>query len=202
MKKLVIFLVIFLPLFAFAQPSPEGGAKESTLSSLNSKVTACNTGAVAGTVTCNAGTNLNTSALATQSTLSTLNDKFEEGQKGTFTEPRSCSSYSFGTISSGGSAGHTQIVSLTSLKKIRVCYLFLSTDTGTAQSYALTTGTGTNCGTGNYNTTGTFYIPASDYRPLGTPDATLFETSASQALCLYRSGTSFVHYIIKYDWVD
>lgn len=66
-------------------------ATEDTLSTLSGKVTACNTGSIAGTVTANAGTNLNTSALAlesggnlatiagkdfaTQTTLSALNDK-------------------------------------------------------------------------------------------------------------------------------
>lgn len=40
------------------------GATEATLAALDAKVTACNTGAIAGTVTANAGTNLNTSALA------------------------------------------------------------------------------------------------------------------------------------------
>lgn len=44
-----------------------GVATETTLSALNTKVTACNTGAIAGTVTANAGTNLNTSALALES---------------------------------------------------------------------------------------------------------------------------------------
>jgi hypothetical protein len=46
---------------------PTGAATESTLSTLNGKVTACNTGAVvvsSGSITANAGTNLNTSALA------------------------------------------------------------------------------------------------------------------------------------------
>lgn len=46
---------------------PTGAATEATLSTLSGKITACNTGAVvisSGTVTANAGTNLNTSALA------------------------------------------------------------------------------------------------------------------------------------------
>jgi hypothetical protein len=43
---------------------PAGLATQATLSALNTKVTACNTGAVAGSVTANAGTNLNTSLLA------------------------------------------------------------------------------------------------------------------------------------------
>ena len=42
-------------------------ATETTLSAINSKITACNTGAIVGTVTANAGTNLNTSALALES---------------------------------------------------------------------------------------------------------------------------------------
>ncbi len=50
-------------------------ATQTTLAALNGKVTACNTGAIAGSVTANAGTNLNTSALATESTLSTLSGK-------------------------------------------------------------------------------------------------------------------------------
>ncbi len=47
---------------------------EATLSTLNGKVTACNTGAVvvsSGTITANAGTNLNTSALATSANITT-----------------------------------------------------------------------------------------------------------------------------------
>lgn len=46
---------------------PTGAATEATLSTLNGKVTTCDTGAIAGTVTANAGTNLNTSALALES---------------------------------------------------------------------------------------------------------------------------------------
>lgn len=42
------------------------------LASLDSKITACNTGAVVGTVTANAGTNLNTSALALETGTHTL----------------------------------------------------------------------------------------------------------------------------------
>ncbi len=46
---------------------PTGAATEATLSALDAKVAACDTGSVAGTVTANAGTNLNTSALALES---------------------------------------------------------------------------------------------------------------------------------------
>ena len=56
-----------------------GFATETTLGtvhghvdSIDGKITACNTGAVAGSVTANAGTNLNTSALATETTLGTV----------------------------------------------------------------------------------------------------------------------------------
>lgn len=52
---------------AASLPLPTGAATEATLSTLNGKVTACDTGSVAGTVTANAGTNLNTSALALES---------------------------------------------------------------------------------------------------------------------------------------
>jgi len=51
------------------------GNTASSVSSIDGKVTACNTGAIAGSVTANAGTNLNTSALATESTLSTFSGK-------------------------------------------------------------------------------------------------------------------------------
>jgi hypothetical protein len=90
---------------------PSGASSEATLSSIDGKITACDTGAVAitsslptglntigkvnvgtfdnaitiqdggnsitidGTITANAGTNLNTSSLATESTLSSLNGK-------------------------------------------------------------------------------------------------------------------------------
>ena len=50
----------------------------ASLASIDGKITAVNTGAVviaSGSLTCNAGTNLNTSALATEATLSTLNGK-------------------------------------------------------------------------------------------------------------------------------
>ena len=56
-----------VPMSAASLPLPTGAATEATLSTLNGKVTACNTGAIAGTVTANAGTNLNTSALALES---------------------------------------------------------------------------------------------------------------------------------------
>jgi hypothetical protein len=52
------------PVSASSLPLPTGAATESTLSSLNGKVIACDTGSIAGSVTANAGTNLNTSALA------------------------------------------------------------------------------------------------------------------------------------------
>jgi hypothetical protein len=63
------------PITVSALPLPTGAATETTLSALNGKVTACNTGAVAGSVTCNAGTNLNTSTLATNTE---LGDKLDE----------------------------------------------------------------------------------------------------------------------------
>jgi len=42
-------------------------ATQTTLTAINNKVTVCNTGAIVGSVTANAGTNLNTSALALES---------------------------------------------------------------------------------------------------------------------------------------
>jgi hypothetical protein len=68
-----------------------GVATETTLSSLNSKITAVNTGAVTistslptgtnsiGQVTANAGTNLNTSALNLETTQSAINTKIPSG---------------------------------------------------------------------------------------------------------------------------
>ncbi|WP_448510960.1 beta strand repeat-containing protein [Immundisolibacter sp.] len=70
---------------------PTGAATETTLSSLNGKVTAVNTGAVTistalpvgtnsiGQVTANAGTNLNTSALNLETTQSAINTKIPSG---------------------------------------------------------------------------------------------------------------------------
>jgi len=52
-----------------------GASAAASLFSLDGKITACNTGAVAGAVTANAGTNLNTSLLATETSLSSLNGK-------------------------------------------------------------------------------------------------------------------------------
>jgi len=78
----------------------------TSLSAIDGKITACNTGAVvvssapttavtgtfwqatqpvSGTLTCNAGTNLNTSALATEATLSTLNGKVTACNTGSVT---------------------------------------------------------------------------------------------------------------------
>lgn len=54
------------------------GSIATSTSSIDSKITACNTGAVvvsSGSLTCNAGTNLNTSALATEASLASLNGK-------------------------------------------------------------------------------------------------------------------------------
>lgn len=74
-----------LPVSAVSLPLPTGAATESTLSALNTKVTTVNTGAVTvstalptgansiGQVTANAGTNLNTSALALEATQATQN---------------------------------------------------------------------------------------------------------------------------------
>lgn len=63
-----------LPVSASSLPLPSGAstsAKQDTgntsLSSIDGKITACNTGSIAGAVTANAGTNLNTSALALES---------------------------------------------------------------------------------------------------------------------------------------
>lgn len=53
-----------VPVSAASLPLPVGAATESTLGTLNGKVTVCNTSDVAGALTANAGTNLNTSALA------------------------------------------------------------------------------------------------------------------------------------------
>lgn len=60
--------------------SSSGLATEVTLAAINAKITACNTGAISGTVTANAGTNLNTSALALETggnlaTIKTNTDK-------------------------------------------------------------------------------------------------------------------------------
>ncbi len=52
------------PVSAASLPLPTGAATEASLASIDGKITACNTGSIAGTVTANAGTNLNTSALA------------------------------------------------------------------------------------------------------------------------------------------
>lgn len=50
-------------------PLPTGAATETTLSSLNSKVTACNTGAIVGTVTANLGTIGGAATASNQSTI-------------------------------------------------------------------------------------------------------------------------------------
>ena len=63
------------PVSASSLPLPTGAATESSLSSIDGKITACDTGSIAGSVTANAGTNLNTSALALETTLSSLNGK-------------------------------------------------------------------------------------------------------------------------------
>lgn len=65
---------VTVPISASALPLPSGAATaanqstgNSSLSSIDGKITTCNTGSIAGTVTANAGTNLNTSALALES---------------------------------------------------------------------------------------------------------------------------------------
>lgn len=50
-----------------ASIDPSGLATQVTLASIDGKLTACNTGAVAGAVTANAGANLNTAELALES---------------------------------------------------------------------------------------------------------------------------------------
>uniref|UniRef100_A0A6M3LCH4 Uncharacterized protein n=1 Tax=viral metagenome TaxID=1070528 RepID=A0A6M3LCH4_9ZZZZ len=59
-----------------ASKLPSGAATEATLlivagdtTSIDGKITACNTGAITGSVTANAGTNLNTSTLVTEVTM-------------------------------------------------------------------------------------------------------------------------------------
>lgn len=91
MKKLLA-IIFLLPSVALAQPSQGNSllataAKQDTgntsLSSIDGKITAVNTGAVvisSGSLTCNAGTNLNTSLLSTsakQDTLAGLVDGLE-----------------------------------------------------------------------------------------------------------------------------
>lgn len=56
-----------LPLPSGAATSAKQDTGNTSLSSIDGKITACNTGSIAGTVTANAGTNLNTSALALES---------------------------------------------------------------------------------------------------------------------------------------
>ena len=64
---------------------PINPATETTLlivsgdtTSIDGKITTCNTGAIAGSVTANAGTNLNTSALSTEATLAKLTSTYNQ----------------------------------------------------------------------------------------------------------------------------
>ena len=75
MKKLLFILALLIPLVALAQPGPpqfdpSDLAQETTLQSIDGNLIKCDTDNVAGAVTCNAGTNLNTSALLTEATFS------------------------------------------------------------------------------------------------------------------------------------
>lgn len=63
------------------------GGIATSVALIDGKITACNTGSIAGTVTCNAGTNLNTSSLATETTLGTrLSESDFDSKVGSLTE--------------------------------------------------------------------------------------------------------------------
>lgn len=83
-------------------------------------------------------------------------------------------------ISVSGS-GNTQILALTASAVIRICHISWSVSDGSALGVKLTTGTGSNCGTGTADLTGLYTSPgvALDF---GTSAALRGPTSA--ALCM------------------
>lgn len=88
-------------------------------------------------------------------------------------------------VSISGS-GNTQIVALTSLATIRICNVSWSVSDGSAVAVKLTTGTGSNCGTGTADLTGVYTSPAValDFGPLAA-----LRGPISTAICA-NSGTA------------
>ncbi len=77
-------------------------------------------------------------------------------------------------------SGNTELVSLTASTRIRICHISWSVSDGSALAVKLTTGTGTNCGTGTADLTGVYTSPAValDFGP-----AAALRGPASNAIC-------------------
>lgn len=95
-------------------------------------------------------------------------------------------------------ASTTEIVSAVSGKTIRVCAFIL--DAPTALTVRFVQGTGTNCGTGTSNLTSLFdFSNKSSPISHGSGVGIIFVGSASQALCVTKTGSGSVGINISYD---
>ena len=83
-------------------------------------------------------------------------------------------------------SGNTEIVALTAMKSIRICHISLSGDS--TVNVKLTTGTGSNCGTGTADLTG-FYNQAVSIA-LDFQQGAALRAPAGNAVCVNLSGAS------------
>jgi hypothetical protein len=164
-----------LAVSAVSLPLPTGAATESTLSTLNGKVTACNTGAVTVSAALPAGTNLLGRVSASVET-STAYDGT------TALTPK------FAAIAASSSGDNTVVAAVTS-KKIRVLRWDLAANGNVNAKWKSGAST---------DKTGLYYLTqyagvGGSYCPVG-----LFETAAGEALVLNLSGAVAVGGVLTY----
>jgi hypothetical protein len=164
-----------LAVSAASLPLPTGAATESTLSTLNGKVTACNTGAVTVSAALPAGTNL-LGRVSTSVETSTAYDGT------TALTPK------FAAIAASSSGDNTVVAAVTS-KKIRVLRWDLTGNGNVNAKWKSGAST---------DKTGLYYLTqyagcGGSYCPVG-----LFETAAGEALVLNLSGAVAVGGVLTY----
>jgi hypothetical protein len=188
------------PVSASTLPLPTGAATESTLSTLNSKVTAVDTGNVSISALPNEGqqTMANSISVAVASNQSPV--PIAGSGTGSTTGYLNCDNTA---VYDAGTNGSTQLVALTSGQTIYVCGFQISTSQTTAVSVNLRYGTGTNCGTGPSNITPSYPLQAATSTgPIGmvvmTPGFTGLKTAASNALCINTNAAVSVQALVWY----
>lgn len=171
---------------------------------------------VSGAVTANAGTNLNTSALAleTGGNLATLagavagaemqvdvitlpnvtigtfpdNEPFNLAQIGGATVDKPCARTRSSVAVSTAASGSTELVGLTASQVIYVCgYTFVSS---ASVSVKFVYGTGTACATGSTDLTGAMAVAANGGVVNAVDDGGIFKTASANALCINLSGAT------------
>ena len=91
-------------------------------------------------------------------------------------------------VNISGTAGTTELVAPSGTKAVSACY-FVATVVGTAPTILFEYGTSTAC-TGTTALTGTMAIPTTTILTMHAGGDTVFQTPASQGLCLVAGGTT------------